>query len=147
MITHLISTTEFVKLVTQKYYTKGDDEHYKALSLLNNYANFISQKPTLGMFVPCDKEGNILEEPKDIGQATIDLQFERMAYYDLLKQAQSKVLFKGWEIRENNCIGLINWVDRISLSHYSTLENLPEQYKKHLELTETTLKQVGLWKI
>ncbi len=30
-----------------------------------NYANFISQKLEFWMFVTCDKDGNILEEPKD----------------------------------------------------------------------------------
>lgn len=29
-----------------------------------NYANFLKQPLKLGMFVPCDEEGNVLEEPR-----------------------------------------------------------------------------------
>lgn len=28
------------------------------------YAKLLQQKPTLGMFVPCDEEGNVLEKPE-----------------------------------------------------------------------------------
>ena len=46
MITHLISTTEFVKLIHEKY-LKGDIQHIQEeRDLIVNYVNFISQKPT-----------------------------------------------------------------------------------------------------
>lgn len=54
---------------------------------INKYANFLKQPLTLGMFVPCDDFGNILEQPiETIGE----IEFYAKKY----KEAQAKVLFK-----------------------------------------------------
>ncbi len=37
--------------------------HEKALSWIYNYATFLKQPLRLEMFVPCDDNGNVLEEP------------------------------------------------------------------------------------
>ena len=150
MLTHLISTTEFVKLV------KDNSTSLTEISIANQYiqclryANFVSRKPELWMFVPCDEDGNVLEEPEqynswlnkksiDWGKVPFNVDLHTFEKY---KQAQSKVLFKGWEMRKDNSVGLINWSDRINLSIYKTLEDLPAHYKRNMELTETALKQI-----
>jgi hypothetical protein len=47
MITHLISTTEFVKLInSEKFIEKYDNDIENTLKLIKNYVTFISQKPT-----------------------------------------------------------------------------------------------------
>ena len=99
MITHLISTTEFVKLMTNdltNYDWSGFMERPSiALSEIINYTNFVSQKPELWMFVPCDEEGNVLEEPKlPYEKATwCDKCEELNPEYSKWYKAQSKVLF------------------------------------------------------
>ena len=79
------------------------------LSKLLDYAKFLKQPLTLGMFVPCDDYGNILQEPEfdyvfGIDGAT-DIQIEcaNNDYRDRItnfQKAQSKVIFEGFKIVE-----------------------------------------------
>lgn len=143
MITHLISTTEFVKLINNKYKSGRLQDHIIAYHIIERYANFISQKPTLGMFVPVDEEGNILDEPV-FTEEDKDYPHEVEWYKEYYKQAQSKVLFKGWEYK-NNTLWYNNKhvIPMYDFEDYYTLERL--QYGKGiLELTEEALKQIGL---
>ena len=149
MITHLISTTEFVKLMTTDltdYDWSGFMERPSiALSAIINYANFVSQKPELWMFVPCDEEGNVLEEPK--------LPYEKATWCDKCEElnpdyakwynAQSKVLFKSWKWEGTLIYKNGNYLD-LSTNDFKTLEillYLLEGYSL-FELTETALKQI-----
>ena len=60
----LISLTEYV-LIKEKYIESCSDER-KMIAIpycmgeVIKYANFLSQPLELGMFIPCDKEGNVL---------------------------------------------------------------------------------------
>jgi hypothetical protein len=69
-------------------------------SKLVKYANFLKQPLKLEMFIPCDEDGNILEEPmnykywvkKSIGIPYIlDLR-----QYEIYQKAKEKVLFEGF---------------------------------------------------
>ncbi len=69
----------------------------KFVNSVISYANFLKQPLTLGMFVPCDDDGVVLEiykwvAPKDI----IWVEYEKR-----LKIAQSKVLFNGFQIEQH----------------------------------------------
>ena len=145
MITHLISTTDFVKLVDSSYKTlQSLDIDLFQISL--NYANFISQKPTLSMFVPCDKEGNVLEEyDKDDDSYYGHLLEEE--YFEKRRQAESKVLFKGW-YKEENCITNGEQKIQFPVNENTTLESLLQYWSwmdnEVFELTETALNQIGL---
>lgn len=66
-----------------------------------NYARLLNQPLTLGMFVPCDEDGNFLEKPKtfktvdsnglpDVGWNEKELQ----EYYEAL----DRVIFEGFEV-------------------------------------------------
>ena len=146
MITHLISTTEFVKLVENK---DGYFPHER-YTLICNYANFNLLKPELWMFIPCDEEGNVLEEPKIEGKITwCDKCEELNPEYGTWYKAQSKVLFKGWKYELNeewDQPAIVNSTHSIILGNtvggYKTIEKLASKVK--LELTETALKQIGL---
>ena len=112
MIKHLISTTEFVAVLQNR--TSELEQLYRNKTcvyiewnswlwrLVVNYTNFISQKPTLSMFILCDEVGNILEEPKleDWEMDNGDINYYAL---EIAKQeyqhAQSKILFKGWNKR------------------------------------------------
>ncbi len=119
--------TDFV--LKQNYTTTLDisqiDFYDKELSILEkirNYAKFLKQPLKLEMFVPCDENGNILEEPKktdyqvDVNtkcsgwKYLYDSNDKLIGYYDdrkwkedfvKFKQAKEKVLFEGFEIDKN----------------------------------------------
>jgi len=61
-----------------------------AISDVLNFTNLTNRAPRLGDFVPCDEDGNVLEEPKN--------------YYSLgnckeYQAAQDRVIFAGdWEV-------------------------------------------------
>ena len=145
MITHLISTTEFVKVLQQSQL--WGNCYDVVCNILEKYANFISQKPELWMFVPCDEDGNVLEEPENYKEWLLDTPYDFLYKYEhclQYQQAQSKVLFKGWEYK-NNALWYNNKhvIPMYDFEDYYTLERL--QYDKGiLELTEEALKQIGL---
>ena len=57
--------------------TENEDTKTKVLETISShksiykYANFLSQKLELCMFVPCDEKGNVLEEPTELYQYTV----------------------------------------------------------------------------
>ena len=61
------------------------------------HATFLTSVPTLGMFVACDLEGNILEEP-EFHEPNNE---NEIGDYDELRhqyqQAKSRVIFKGFD--------------------------------------------------
>ena len=120
-----------------------------------NYANFLNQPLTLGMFVPCDEEGNVLEMPtqsekNEFGGAfsTIEEQAELYCKMEQYQAAKERVLFKGFKIalvKSKNqpwyyivdCIGFawVTWNDSF------TVEKL---VKVNPTLTKSAIKQLGL---
>ena len=76
------------------------------LESIKNYAKFLSQKPEKWMFVPCDDEGNVLEEPKgekccagiqnDCGCGG-HLQYDD-EYVHQYKKAIDRVIFEGFTL-------------------------------------------------
>lgn len=164
MLTHLISTTEFVKLV------KDNSTSLTEISIANQYiqclryANFVSRKPELWMFVPCDEDGNVLEEPEqynswlnkksiDWGKVPFNVDLHT---YEKYQQAQSKVLFKFWKFVEKTKRGYykLQKDDETTMyldvsegllngtGHSNTLEYMQFISTELLELTETALKQI-----
>ena len=98
----LLSMTDFV-LEQEKYWNyettglENSIRKYKDCVLqINNYAKFLKQPLKLGMFVHCDEDGNILEDI--IGHGMIHNYSEKVKQY---KQAKEKVLFEGFEIKDN----------------------------------------------
>jgi len=138
MITHLISTTEFVKLAVKECWLNPD----KVVILINNYVKFISQQPKLYMFIPC----NELNEPYP---DTADEYWKHKKGYltQHYKVAQSKVLFKGWIIDTNHDKLVIkNTITKHKIEWYDLTPNviIKDLLQLYLELTQTTLKQIGL---
>ena len=100
METRLIPMTDYVHsefdkhLQTLKGYTAFD-----YMIKVKNYANLLSTPLTLGMFVPCDLEGNVLKDlPKNVWSDfySKDLTCED-TYDECIKyqQAKERVLFEG----------------------------------------------------
>ena len=77
----------------------------------NNFDEFLEQPLKVEMFVPCDEEGNVLEEPKkwkDYLQYpdSFDGNKEWNELYDY-QQAKEKVLFEGIEFRTNGGVNFL----------------------------------------
>lgn len=88
----LISMTDFVLEQNKFNLYKNSEEE------IRNYANFLKQPLEKGMFVPCDEDGNVLEEPKSWNDylAYPDSFDGNIEWYELYayEQAKEKVIFK-----------------------------------------------------
>ena len=85
----LISMTDYV---LEQYKINQCDEDY--IFNVLKYANFLKQPVTLGMFVPCDENGNVLEEPKFYFHHEYKVALEKY------QKAKEKVLFNGFKIKD-----------------------------------------------
>ena len=124
------------------------DSDYRRLR--DNYDALLKQPLKLGFFVPCDENGNVLEEPKRWNDY---LQFPdsfdgNKAWGELYdyELAQEQVLFKGFKhylfmqadnIKHNKsrkCFSFPNY-NGVIIEDLISLE---------VELTESAIKQIGL---
>lgn len=106
-----------------------------------DYANFLKRPLELGMFIPCDKDGNVLEEPskKGIGGGMLNLEIQ-------YREAKERVLFKGFTAEKRRDYYIVQkldlkngMLDTIWISYTNrTIEDLTEL---GLELTEQGIKQ------
>lgn len=145
----LISMTDFVMQQNMHYANKYIAIEKLQLNILN-YAMFLKQPLTLGMFVPCDLDRNVLEE--DI-QTEVEwyLTAEEKQDYDLKRdiyqEAKDSVLFEGFVIDGQNAFtatvgnGRMNYDLKQVEAYALTIENLVND---NLELTPTAQKQIGL---
>ena len=113
-----------------------------------NYANFLKKPLKLGMFVPCDENGNILD-PSDV--------FKSCEKGFLYGKAKERVLFKYFKVVEysDNTIEIVSDTAPNFIIPFKKLSNKDwEQRYNHIEdllksiieiqLTETAIKQIGL---
>jgi len=142
----LISMTDYVLDLADS----NNVEHYLKLGKLIEYAEFLTQPLKLEMFVPCDEDGNVLEEPrgyeifkegiKEGGTVVWAVQCKEY------QQALKKVLFKGFKSSDEylnaHCvshknIGQITFLKKVDAIHpddkYQTIQDLVHL---DLELTE-----------
>lgn len=148
----LISMTYFVENIRKMgVVTPFPDEQDKIdlgyLQDIFNYASFLKQPLKLGMFVPCDENGNILNDPGLIPS------YELERY----RKAKEKVLFEGFEIKISNITNnlqndflIISETNEI-IGHENKDQWFFNPYKKvedlipyDLTLTESAIKQLGL---
>ena len=134
----LISMTDF--FLEQNYDGNSTQKYLNELQLIHNYANFLKQPLKLEMFVTCDDEGNVLEEP--------DADYYMMVTEEKVKQYQQskeKVLFDGFEnlffvTYQYNEDGECLEIDK-GFCERHIIEDL---ILFDLTLTESALKQIGL---
>ena len=111
------------------------------------YAHFLKQLITLGMFVPVDKRGVILEEPKtccsgyECGCMGMPYNYSSNEELDDYLEAEKNVLFEGFYSESNSIfeyngarVDLEGWIQR----EVETLIGLD------LKLSRTAQEQIGL---
>lgn len=139
----LLSMTDFVLEQTELFYDKNQS---KLIHNIVNYAQFIKQPLHRGMFVPCDENGNILEEP--VWQ--VEFEKNKVSDSNLIKkskqyeQAKEKVLFENIKHLSYNPVDKSNELYDYKNNHLffieenETIEYLVEY---NLQLTTNAIKQ------
>ncbi len=129
----LISMTDFVLTQQEKY--KSDRFYYAQFKdTVVNYATFLKQPLKLEMFVPCDEDGNVLEEPIIRFDGGYDID-----EVEIYQQSKERVLFEGFEV-ENDLLIIPNFgKQEIKNIKGLTIEALTEF---EIELTPTAIKQI-----
>ena len=136
---YLVSSLEFRK----KLKNVSDSEYRR---LRDNYDDFLEQPLKLEMFVPCDEEGDILEEPTNYEQRLPNMMTEYNDEIYRYKQAKEKVLFEGFHIEGNKLcysdfyFGIIYDISNLKVENL--LSELPENEMPKLMLS--AIKQIGL---
>ena len=146
----LISMTDYV---IKKANEDRPCDRGAILQEISDYADFLKQTLTLGMFIPCDENENVLNPKK----FTID----NHPIFDggvLYQEAKQRVIFEEFKIidqcedyfqieteyynfRITFCNGEINVDNSIDEFIVNTIEDLIEF---EITLTETTAKKLGL---
>ena len=87
------------KLISMTDYVLLDKHAGSPINMNKQYAHFLKQPLKLGMFIPCDEEGNVLEDPENTmkqgdGHVYYSADDEDFKKYE---QAKERVLFEGFE--------------------------------------------------
>ena len=152
----LISSTLF-----GKYCKSKEKEFSRRINYLdwyervrNNFDNFLEQQLKLEMFVPCDEEGDILEEPTNYEKRLLNMMTEYNDEIYRYEQAKEKVLFEGFKIYDYKLNVFFYLGRKKTLSYdkkrkdFITIGFLPETVEDliHIQpiLTESAIKQIGL---
>ena len=136
----LISMVDFVLEVE-----KGTSLQGSKLKQIVNYANFLKQHLTLGMFVPLDDDSNVLEKPEDYEKRLPNMMTEYNDEIYRYKQAKEKVLFEGFIITDETEFLIskygfslyFNQIEDFNIEQLLTWSN-------EIQLTENAIKQIGL---
>ena len=139
--------TKIMKLISMRDFVLEQDNKASlggTYDKIVRYANFLKQPLTLGMFIPCDEKGNVLENPK---RKVLELSDGTCGYvtninaFDKYLQAKERVLFEGFELKDGFIImSDKQFLDTSKLKN-KTVENLINQ---HYTLTESAIKKLGL---
>lgn len=114
----------------------------KQISKIRNYSNFLKQPLILGIFIPCDLNGNVLKEPK---QTSLTCSFHQQQMFfnkeKIYEQAKERVLFEGFRVNFNAIISPCGgYLDESKFKH-KTIESL---VGSKLILTKSAKKQIEL---
>ncbi len=143
----LISMTDFVMQQNMHYANKYITVEKLQLRILN-YAMFLKQTLTLGMFVPCDLDGNVLQEAIDLTEDNFEEVNHKIIEYE---EAKDRFLFEGFKWINSKCISTddidiyfdsdgIKAYNVLKITDLCSIENLIEF---NLELTQTAQKQIS----
>ena len=105
---------------------------------VREYNYFIRKPLTKGMFVPCDLDGNVLEEPIGFDK---DVDYKNLEHFEINwvdgfeceqhQQAKERVLFEGWRHRNDN--GVNPYVEDLEQDYKIDLFSGGRDYAKTIE--------------
>ena len=131
----LISMTDFV--LEQNDYLTCDEASPNFVKKVVNYACFLKQPLKLEMFVPCDDNGNVLEDI--IGHGMIHNYSEKVKQYE---QAKDKVLFDGFDIYSNGDLHNAFVTFESSRLEIMNVENLITDFQYSFYLTSNAIERI-----
>ena len=147
----LISMTDFVLEQNEKLRKDIHDNYNKLLipqccDRIFNYANFLKKPLKLGYFIPCDEEGDILEEPTNYEKRLLNMMTEYNDEVYTYYQAKQRVLFEGFEYDKENDWVTYNEFARFFVSELQNgkVEDLFKLIKDEITLTGTAKKEIVL---
>ncbi|EKT4500961.1 hypothetical protein JE943_000943 [Flavobacterium psychrophilum] len=153
----LISMTDFV-LEQVEQLSQQEINILQFRNSITGYANFLKQPLTLGMFIPVDNYGNILEKQETNEGNTVN---EFNAYCRLYESAKDRCLFKGFEkkhypieefdnieltIKYKHCYVGIKYKDEdnIQLNDICKEQTIEDLLGQNLQLTEAVFSQLNI---
>lgn len=147
----LISMTEFVlerclKDISEYTVVDAFKDGAKVMNEIFSYAKFLNQPLTLVMFVPCDEDGNVLEEPNGFDLWISGIVSDSNEF-DKYQQAKNKVLFENYTARKIEDYYLVLCPDGsnvwVSWNKSKKIESLINE-KTNVTLTPNAIKQLKL---
>lgn len=130
----LISMTDYVDKVLTEWTDRAVSE-IDLVARLSDYKDFLKTPLTLGMFVPCDEEGNVLEEPISSDPNSLSDPYFMKDLEDYQK-AKERVIFEGFDMEMIEQSGIL-----IVIKQGKTVE---QYIPMELTLTESKAKELGL---
>lgn len=141
-IEYLIPASDFI--IEQENYisqfSTREARTFEPYNAIVNYAKFLKQPLTLGMFLPCDEQGHRLSNQH---------------FYYL--EAKERVLFEGFEIKDSSNGAYKGYIFKITAHEYAQieynlttkrffagLEKIEDLIDYKIKLTPTALKQIYL---
>ena len=129
--------TDFVLEQTKNFnavvYDDLETASINLIERIENYANFQKQPLKLEMFVPCDEDGNVLEEPTNYEKRLSNMMTEYNDEVYTYNQAKEKVLFEGFELKE---IGSICAPNKLVIGEFDDFEKSVKFYYSMEKLAE-----------
>lgn len=146
----LISMTDFVLERLKDEIIGSYNEKIIALATcvvrMENYANFLKKPLELWMFVPCDEEGNVLEEPYNyinfINGVELNENLEK--YCEKYQQAKERVLFEGFEYQKQGGEYLVKFDNKPVWVNWNNSKTIEDLIYLKPKLTPTAIKKIGL---
>jgi hypothetical protein len=155
----LIPMTAFVI----EFYSNEGYADLQTLNLMNNYANFLKQPLTLGMFVPVNINGEVLKEPKNYqswkalehnSKKEKDITSANFEEYKTYQKAEENCIFEGFSVAYNgySVVRIVaSYNDSIELS-FNKNDLMPQTFKDvesltffdEIYLNNTALKAIGI---
>jgi len=146
----LVSCTDYVFELADEHLFETKQVNYKSfVDKIIKYASFLKRPLTFGIFIPTDKEGNVLEKPKEpkneLGNSLSWICYNKEL--NKYQEALDIVLFEGITYLnrgvyfKNELIGVYpNQFGVFSHLRYETIEDLTDL---GLTLTNNAVKQLN----
>lgn len=138
----LIPLSEFVLEQKKENLSGVKIPHYRLYREIADYAKFLKQPLTLGMFIPVDWHGNVLKEPSAYHEFLYNEEYLFSDDVECIKydEAKEKVLFEGFDQKGGLSVA------KAICQTYQIIEDLT--FKKvplvDLTLTPSALQAIGL---